>query len=309
MTKIFCLSILVWSWSTVLGQNYTPFPEGNATWEDFYRNVDEDQLDWTIYRMEGDTIINGLVYHIVSAEVFQYSNLNGGGGSNFHPEFCYLRQDSFLKRIYYLDKDRPGEILLYDFNLTIGDTSKAPQFFEWSAYYSSPRVFSIDTFFSDKGYKRYNFEIYDSFQNKWDTINSWIEGIGSTAGFFENFYPPTVEVAYAELECFSSHNYKIFPSNGPGNCLSPYYSVNALPATLAFHIFPNPTNDFCALSFDVFEGACDAHFIDLSGREIMNISITKTLTQIPISNLPSGLYFIKLTDELGHIGVAKLVKE
>ncbi|MDB5282557.1 MAG: hypothetical protein JWO06_1632, partial [Bacteroidota bacterium] len=49
--------------------------------------------------------------------------------------------------------------------------------------------------------------------------------------------------------------------------------------------------------------------VDITGRELMAFKIVKPTTQIPISNLRAGLYFVKVSDAAGRVGVGKFVKE
>ncbi|MDB5282049.1 MAG: peptidase domain protein, partial [Bacteroidota bacterium] len=74
-------------------------------------------------------------------------------------------------------------------------------------------------------------------------------------------------------------------------------------------IVPNPANDYCTIQLQRLEGFYTAQFVDITGRVILSTKITNSTTQIPISNLPAGLYFVKISDASQQVGVAKLIKQ
>lgn len=108
ISLLFFLSVL-----TLYGQNsnYVPFPTSNAKWVTVFENCFTTPT--SIYSVseisENDTIINGINYSMI------YTDVDTGS------TWCAFREEN--KRIYFLFPDRNNEeILLYDFNLEVGDT-------------------------------------------------------------------------------------------------------------------------------------------------------------------------------------------
>ncbi|MDB5281230.1 MAG: Kelch repeat type 2-containing protein [Bacteroidota bacterium] len=87
-------------------------------------------------------------------------------------------------------------------------------------------------------------------------------------------------------------------------------AINVVPTnSIGITLSPNPASDFSILTLNDFASNLNGILFDISGREIETFKITSATTQIPFANLPSGLYFLKVSDGLGHLGVGKLVKE
>jgi len=63
---------------------------------------------------------------------------------------------------------------------------------------------------------------------------------------------------------------------------------------LKISIFPNPTVDILFVNSSINEGIIS--IIDLSGTEIISLNITKNQTEIDLSGLAKGIYFIKVSN-------------
>ena len=112
MKKIIILLVFVSGCGFLQAQTYVPFPDSNATWSeiDFYQGYcyPPSYCKYTLF-INGDTIINSQAYHKIYSNDSSSNSYRGG-----------LRENN--KRIYYFDKDCTHDILLYDFNLNIGDS-------------------------------------------------------------------------------------------------------------------------------------------------------------------------------------------
>ncbi|MDB5282568.1 MAG: hypothetical protein JWO06_1643 [Bacteroidota bacterium] len=300
-------------------QFYRPFPERNASWTDRYYFCEDPMggnatIDNNHFFLNGDTVIYGLVYHSLMREGNQYyGNCNGQHAQSFISfglsNAGYIREDS-MKKVYYLFFPSSTEEILYDFNLAVGDSFLATTFINAPAFISVARVLSIDTFFSNGVYRRYNFEVFDTSQNRWFNANSWIEGIGSSAGLLCPFFNYSrMGAGDQELICFGDSSGTVYPSFSLQSCALVTALIEQKVKIKLLNIYPNPANDYCTIQLDGLENSYTAQFVDITGQEIMTFKITNPTTQIPISNLPAGLYFVKVSDALGHVGVGKLVKE
>ena len=104
--------------STLYGQEYYPFPESNAIWNQYRVHVEHPQLlqGITRYGLIGDTIINDKLYSKVY-DIEDDSCLNINNATYFGA----IREEE--KKIYALIAyGQEEEILLYDFNVEVGDT-------------------------------------------------------------------------------------------------------------------------------------------------------------------------------------------
>src|ERR1019366_6232970 len=156
MKTLFSFLTLLCFFSTGYSQAYTPFPEANAVWTDQLRTCYDGGIPFSLYVGEeriyihGDTVIGGLTDHQLAVQ-----QISGQGSCGFnvvdgryedHLMYIdtlllgwrgYLRQDTALRRVYYLATDTLAERILYDFNLTVGDT--VTRFFKYNG------VISYDT--------------------------------------------------------------------------------------------------------------------------------------------------------------------
>jgi hypothetical protein len=88
---------------------------------------------------------------------------------------------------------------------------------------------------------------------------------------------------------------------------SVYFGINELQETRSL-VYPNPATD--KITIEIAEGQAPGQLsmMNLNGEEILTCSLIKPKTQIDISNLPSGVYFVRLTNDK-TVDVGKIVKE
>jgi len=105
-----------------------------------------------------------------------------------------------------------------------------------------------------------------------------------------------------------SHDYYVTAvydggESGPSNVVSIVVTdVNQVDASI-IAVYPNPTSGFTTIQLDA-NIAMDIAIIDITGKEVYNNSIVGT-TEINISGLQNGLYFIRLHDELTNNTLVK----
>jgi hypothetical protein len=75
-----------------------------------------------------------------------------------------------------------------------------------------------------------------------------------------------------------------------------------------FDIFPNPTKDKITFSSSDLISNYQLSIFNLSGEKVFERQLTNTETQIDISALPRGVYFVRVQDEKS-VEVGKMVKE
>ena len=132
---------------------YHPFPTGNAHW--VYQYHDEFGIPMPVfpyYDFTGDTLISGMSYK----RVLYYGNYARA-----------LREDN--KVIYFIPDTSSSEVLLYDFNMGLGDTLIHPYGGAVCAN-DTAIVVQIDSVLASDGYHR----------RLWfNSFAYWTEGIGA----------------------------------------------------------------------------------------------------------------------------------
>jgi hypothetical protein len=76
--------------------------------------------------------------------------------------------------------------------------------------------------------------------------------------------------------------------------------------TLSFKVSPNPANEFIHIQGVDFNEGVKIKIISIDGKIMKDEMINQS--NISISDLNSGMYFIELTDSKGKIGVTKFIK-
>ena len=77
---------------------------------------------------------------------------------------------------------------------------------------------------------------------------------------------------------------------------------------LDFEMFPNPSTDNLFIRFSDNEENAMVTFYDYSGKKVYNREVTRSNTKINVSNLSSGVYFVKvISDE--KTGLKKFIKQ
>lgn len=186
--------------------SYVPFPEGEAVW-----HVGQKDPSWIIpdheqYMYAGDTTINGFSYHKLS---FKYEWVSLPSGDLVFTDYGtvgYIRQDSFLRKVYYVPKTEMQEYLLYDFSLQVGDTCPLT----YGHNYLPPLIVIDKDSLMLGNVSRTRFTLLRPGGMEYDTVKI-IEGIGSLSGPLTQFSDLCFE--YCEwLACFQQDGETVFSS-------------------------------------------------------------------------------------------------
>ena len=78
---------------------------------------------------------------------------------------------------------------------------------------------------------------------------------------------------------------------------------------ISLSIFPNPTSDFLTIKVEVYNNeALSYHLIDEQGKSVLNEQITNQETQVAMSTLARGAYFINVLQANKKIQTFKIIK-
>jgi len=262
---------------SALGQTsvYKPFPTNYGNW--VYQYFDEfhnPTSQYTQYTLNGDTVFSSINYK----KIFVYSNYVGA-----------LRENN--KTIYFIPDTSSTEYVLYDFNLTLGDTIIHP--FGGSVCSNDTIVIiAEDSVLASDGYHRQLI------------LNApyipWIEGVGS---MFYLLAPAQVFCVSGNdlLQCMNSDLAVSYPSTS-ASCL-----VNVseqIGNTDKISISPNPSNGSFIANFD--KSIKEIWLTDLLGNVILKTQ-TNYLTQLIIDNLSSGTYILTAINREGKRTNKKII--
>ena len=319
-------------------QNYHPFPDSIARWSEcsFFVGAQTGGNTYDIHRgwfyaLGNDTLINSINYTLVGVQSTWDYQLDNGVVTSKHNSpinppgeiFGAIREDSSKKvwfrnffhnmnelylrcgGLYELAADT--EILLYDFNLHLGDTIHFGSTFR--------TVLNIDSImFSDGIYrKRYQVDWGGPCMNDY-----WIEGMGSSLGLFGAYEAaPCSQDSYqgCSMNCFwlNEENMISFPnyssmvecdsSNYPwgvgidliDESDPEYHSING--KKIVFHL---KDREFLENEIEIYNEI---------GQLVLNDKIENQNVEMDLSNLSEGIYFYRIADDYSKTLVGKFFIE
>lgn len=290
--KLTLLSILgLFAIIDIQSQTYVPFPIDSAAWKVNYNyQADGWHSITSKFFLNGDTAINDISYSKLFYLDDADNNINNGiylGG---------IRED-LTKKVYFNGKlpdfylgqcevyPVNTDILLYDFNVNIGDT-----LFKNRNTCEVATINSIDSVIHNDSYrKRYEIRVGS-------TLNDYsiIEGIGSDKGLL---YPLYYWFEWSwELLCFDD-NFLTATSN---NCfLTGIKQVKN--NDFYVKIYPNPITENTKITLPKsYESEIQIQILNLQGKTIYSSTIPVALNHYEINPeiFPGhGLYLIKLQVE------------
>lgn len=274
---------------------YHPFPDTTSVWSIDDYNIISYVKSHTRYGLKGDTIINGMNYK----KIYIISSWDTTMITPYNWYYAAIREES--KKIYARIGNIPEQVL-YDFNLSVGDTMH----YNYSIIMQGPDTFSrvvtaIDSIklFNNEYRKRFCFA---------NGINCYVpdtvvEGIGSI--FWQGLFNPLVNNICTcgdeyTFSCFKEMDTVLYLNNVFCNYCFCGLSVDVdnVEAQKKTQIFPNPFSVETNLS--IKENLKNATLIVYNAlgqkmKQINNISGETII--LHRDNLPSGLYFLSLTQD------------
>jgi len=272
-------------------QNSHRFADTSALWnitETYWDHFPAPAKTTNEYRVIGDMTIGNN----------KYQNINCGGYNVF------VRQDS-SKKVYSLLYPNQ-EKLLFDFNLSVGDTFVSNIF----PVYRPLTVDSVD-YVNWGGLKKRMFLSCksSSCQNSQEQI--WVEGVGRLN--HTNLYPFYSEVWYSgpsvELACYWQNDTLHFTNPNIPSCdFDTVYSVSVSEKEFtSIKIYPNPASDYLLIETDNYqEKSIDISICSLDGKELFHSTFINN-KKIPVQQLPAGVYLLSLKNTNGESSFRKLL--
>ena len=280
---------------------YHPFPDSNASWNErcFGLNPSHTCMneDFKTLFINGDTILGSFTYHkIYRVGYTVYSCWNPPTQPVYQNYTAYydgaIRQDSLQKKVFiWAGKDT----LLYDFNLNVGDTVP-PSVVTGSFLLVVNTIDSV--LVGSKYHKRFNCQGSQPVPE--DTL---VEGIGSVLyGLYnmKGIYPD----GGCKFICFA-HNTATYPANSNCSTLTTNITETTIPT---INLSPNPFSTQTTLqTAERLQNASLTVYnsVGLTVKRVDNL--TGQTIIFHRDNLPSGLYFVRLTQDGNTISADKFV--
>lgn len=291
-TKIMAV-LLIMTAVGLKAQEYIPLvAEGNrwnVMFSDCWYPPEPQKHTTTSYKIEGDSLFEGVVYKKVLST--KYEEL-------IHWNFCGLIRENEEKQVYYRrwgNGHFGAEGLMYDYSLQLGDSIPI-----WNNEYNYLYLQSVnDTVLEDgKSRKKYNFS-YFGLDNP-EIGEFWIEGVGSQWGF------PGVALLNGgtyELLCFFSDEELVWHNPYQGECFYTNWDWNEMEENAEKEevtVFPNPVKE--KLSIKGIKPT-EVRIYNAVGQLVKTIH---DANEINVSILPVGVYLLCVTDAEG-VSVTKRI--
>jgi hypothetical protein len=273
------------------GQN---FPSDSAIWQEWYYDIECLNLPYCYeyqYLLEGDTMYGNKtynkIYKIIHYFNFPYYNLGYQGAVYY---------DNAADKVYWRPKNTLQDTLLYDFNLSVGDTLPVSYVYDMNMY-GVIRIDSIDTIMSN------NHSIVRFHMDNAGWGGEYIlHGIGSTTGFLEPIYP--FFESENHLSCFQNYTDSIsYPGPEYQDC-DIFTSVKEYPENSGnITVYPNPAYE--VLNID---NATNSHvqLFSITGFLISESEISSGHSELSLKGIPRGIYYLRFRKGRG-IEVIKIV--
>ncbi len=272
---------------------YHPFPTKNTLWTEAYYNPypDEYSLFHAFALKDGDTTIKGKLYHKIyhSTDTIFTENKLCGGIREENKKIYYYSIDSLPYQYNGIQADT--EVILYDFNLMLGDTIKNDQF--RISYPGGLVIEKVDSILIGNAYCRsFRFGYSPTSIISWAT---WTESVGSLRGLlFETGDVPGSGL-FNDLICLRKDNEILYHYSYYSKC---YYDnpdvlrENVIKGMVTIN--PNPVVVSFKISFP--EGYRKLQVINLYGITVNEYNVSgHTSIEISREGMPSGIYLIRLT--------------
>lgn len=299
MKKIILILLLISFFSETRTQTYFPFQTDTAQWNvDSYDGSRDRSYQYTyFYFINGDTIIDTIQYSKIYRSKAAYDTIIDTIGAYYQGG---LREDN-NKHIYF----KPGEmwqyfslncgtdymsideLLLYRFDITVGDTFRLNQYSSNSFLHT---VLNIDSILIGSEYrKRYkiqsdNYALFNDY---------WIEGLGSQFSPFGPFC--YFFEGWDRLLCYRDPNTNyVGHYNEEEECIG-YVVGNVESLIHKINIYPNPAKSIVNIETYNKEKIININIYNLFGQLVFNKNrIDIAINQVDISSLQHGLYIIEI---------------
>jgi hypothetical protein len=251
------------------------------------------------YYSSGDTLINSYNYKKIYKSFVYLTSTGPNSPCDPVPPWGYsgyvgaLRDDSISKKAFFVFQNESNDSLLYDYNLNVGDTIKG------CISINDVIVTSVDSII-----------IGSHERKKWNYSSTGfiIQGIGTDAGLIDIIN--TGGGTFSSLICVKDSSSTIFTSGhySEMGCNLIYEELNEINSVNNVNCYPNPFYTETSLQTNKLFKNATLTIYNSYGQMVKQIDNLAGQTIIfQRDNLPSGLYFFRLTQDNKIIVTNELV--
>ena len=275
--------------ASVKAQITNPYLDSTSTWYEIFGGANGITIykDYNKYFFDGDTVISGNNYYKLYWN--QIDSIWDAFTQNFMTVNYYnhvyqggLREDS-LKRFYLMYQSQTVESLLFDFNLSVGD-SLPDMTSNYGCNNPPGTVANIDTvYLGSQALKQFHFP--PGIFNK-----TLYEGIGSSGGLiWSGSLCQAIEVGGC-LIAYKKGIDSLYINCGLGTT-----GILGTSKKEYINIFPNPTSEHFTITFSDFINKGLVEIYNIFGEKVIQEIIDSTNKKvINLKNTSTGIYFIKV---------------
>ena len=265
---------------TMQAQEYLPIAQKGNEWHTLSTTLFgySNYVNWC----SGDTIIGDV----------QYMKIMGTLNDGYPHLFTVLREED--GKVWKRHLNTSEETLLYDFTASVGDTLC---FGEPGASFVLDSISMVQI--GDVDRRKFWFGLeYDGLGNP-RAKETWVEGIGSDFGLLWSGYYGVYDGWHCLL-CFHQYGELVWQNPEYNTCSYPYDAIEENKDS-EISVYPNPVRDRV-----VIEGieAVEIQVYNTLGRVVKTVWGTN---EIPVADLPQGVYMLRIADIEGRIFMEKVM--
>lgn len=237
-----------------------------------------------------DSLINAKKYHQVCGVQVACNKPS----YTIYYKGCHLfRQDTLAKKVWILVNG--AEKLIYNFNKIKGDTSLL--YDDLSKTIQTYTITNVDSLLLGDGLYHRVFWFNNGSRN--------IEGVGSLFSLSMPAFINVLEVT-SDFVCFKELK-PIYKTIYGSDCALDLQLPERYNNHLKISVYPNPASSKITIVLSAASNA-DARLLNILGEEVLSTKLEEEKTQLDISSLAPGLYYLKIKQGKGTI-TQKILRE
>ena len=266
---------------------YTAFDFQNSEWEEEAYSLWFSK-NFSTLNTAGDTLVNGIPYYKLRKKGHHYnyeSHLQDIITDTIEYDYIVgLIRENEQKQIEFLDINHPDPLVLYDFNLQIGDTTNVYDFGNGNTGNAPVRaiVYGIDTV-DICGTLRNQYQLFSFEMLVFDFIYL-TEGIGSNYGLLphlEIFESGGFHKCFSTLQCVC--NELIVSTQSPDLSLT------------SLQVYPNPAQENFIIATASLKKNTSIEIFNIFGQQILSETLTSNEKNVSCKGWEKGTYFLKVS--------------
>ena len=298
------LAAVMFASSPAKGQYESFF--GGESWEYNICQLNEDNLDKRAKEYDSNLVWWACTTNTYTYRKTNYCIINGECyfmNENQYGPRIFLREDTLNGRLYARYQDSDEEFLLCDLSLSVGDTffcdvangmGNIPMVVDSITYDNSRKIIHL-TILSHYYFFYGCYEEGDHELMEYNVSLRFMEGIGPLYGI-RLPYGGTSELD--ALLCMHKDDTLCYRTHEDLGCFQEHVGGDILVHSRSVvNLYPNPATQYVVLDMSTGEEMDGSVMVtDMLGRQCLQQKAIGTSVRIPVTGLPTGMYFLTFTD-------------